>query len=167
MRGYALSDDDVDLWIVGGGPLAEAITVQAVRNWWGLPVGRRHGHLSIHRFDDDASTQRDRFAAVWPEAATSCTLTAHDGPPELALTYARTADVRRADAAFVLVDGRDRTLELGLRLSETGSTQHVAISVTGSTGGGLLTDDVTVFDPVNFGLDSDILLLDTYDQLAA
>ena len=166
MRGYALSDDDVDLWIVGGGPLAEAITVQAVRNWWGLPVGRRRGHLSIHRFDDDASTQRDRFAAVWPEAATSCTLTAHDGPPELALTYARTADVRRADAAFVLVDGRDRTLELGLRLSETGSTQHVAISVTGSTGGGLLTDDVTVFDPVNFGLDSDILLLDTYDQLA-
>lgn len=166
MRGYALADDDVDLWIVGGGALAEALTVQAVRNWWGLPASRRHGHLSIHLFDDDASAAGDRFAAVWPEAATSCTLTAHDGPPELALAFGRTPEVRQADAAFVLVDGRDRTLELGLRLSETGSTQHVAISVSGSTGGGLLAEGVTVFDPVNFGLDSDILLLDTYDQLA-
>ena len=72
---------------------------------------------------------------------------------------------RRADAAFVLVDGRDRTLELGLRLSETRCSERVAIAVTGSTGDDAFAD-VTVFDPVNFGLDSDILLLDTYDQLA-
>ncbi len=166
MRGYALSDDDVDLWIVGGGPLAEALAVQAVRNWWGLPASRRQAHLSIHFFDEGASAERDRFAAVWPEAATSCTVTAHDGPPELALAYGRAPETRQADAAFVLVDGRDRTLELGLRLSETRGSERVAIAVTGSTGEDLLTEDVTVFDPVNFGLDSDILLLDTYDQLA-
>ena len=55
MRGYALSGDDVDIWIVGGGPLAEALALQAVRNWWGLPVSRRRTLLSIHFFDDDAS----------------------------------------------------------------------------------------------------------------
>ncbi len=166
VRGYALSDDDVELWIIGGGPLAEALTVQAVRNWWGLPASRRQGRLSIHFFDEDASAARDRFAAVWPEAATSCTVTPHDGPAELVLTYGRTRGFGQADAAFVLVDGRDRTLELGLRLRETRSSQRVAVAVTGSTGDDLRADDVTVFDPVNFGLDSDILLLDTYDQLA-
>jgi hypothetical protein len=165
MRGYALSDDDVDLWIVGGGPLAEALALQAVRNWWGLPASRRRARLSIHFFDDDAGGERDRFAAVWPEAAASCTITAHDGPPELALAYGRATGTRRADAAFVLVDGRDRTLELGLRLSETRCSERVAVAVSGSTGDDVLAD-VTVFDPVNFGLDSDILLLDTYDQLA-
>ena len=165
MRGYALSDDDVDLWIVGEGPLAEAIALQAVRNWWGLPASRRRARLSIHFFGEDASGERDRFAAVWPEATASCTITAHDGPPELALTYGRAPDSRCADAAFVLVDGRDRTLELGLRLSETRCSERVAIAVTGSTGDDAFAD-VTVFDPVNFGLDSDILLLDTYDQLA-
>ncbi len=167
MRGYALSDDDVDLWILGGGPLAEALAVQSVRNWWGLPAPRRQTRLTIHLFDDDASGQRDRFAAVWPEAAASCTILAHDGPPELALAYGRNPDTRPADAAFVLVDGRDRTLELGLRLSETRCTARVAVAVTGSSGEDLPTEDVTVFDPVNFGLDSDILLLDSYDQLAA
>jgi hypothetical protein len=165
MRGYALSDDDVDLWILGGGPLAEALALQAVRNWWGLGVSRRQARLSIHFFDDDAGGERDRFAAVWPEAAASCTITAHDGPPELALAYGRAPGTRRADAAFVLVDGRDRTLELGLRLSEIRCSERVAVAVSGSTGDDVLVD-VTVFDPVNFGLDSDILLLDTYDQLA-
>ena len=166
MRGYTLSDDDVDLWIVGGGPLAEALAVQSVRNWWGLPASRRRTRLAIHLFDDGASAERDRFAAVWPEAAASATLIAHDGPPELVLAYGRNPDTRQADAAFVLVDGRDRTLELGLRLSESRCTERVAIAVTGSTAEDLPTEDVTVFDPVNFGLDSDILLLDTYDQLA-
>ena len=165
-RGYALADDDVDLWILGGGPLAEAITVQAIRNWSGLPASRRQARLSIHFFDEGASTQRDRFAAVWPEAAKSCTLTAHDGPPELALAYSRNPETAQADAAFVLVDGRDRTVELGLRLNETRSSERVAIAVSDLTGGDLPSEDVTVFDPVNYGLDSDILLLDTYDQLA-
>ena len=166
MRGFALSDDDVDLWIVGRGPLAEALAVQSVRNWWGLPTPRRGAHLTIHFFDEDASAERARFAAVWPEAAASCTMTAHDGRPELALAYGRIPDSRKAAAAFVLVDGRDRTLELGLRLSETRCSERVAIAVTGSTGDDLPTEDITVFDPVSFGLDSDILLLDTYDQLA-
>jgi hypothetical protein len=166
MRGYTLSGDDVDLWIVGGGPLAEALALQSVRNWWGLPASRRRTRLAIHLFDDGASAECDRFAAVWPEAAASATLIAHDGPPELVLAYGRDAETRPADAAFVLIDGRDRTLELGLRLSESRCAERVAIAVTGSSAEDLPTEDVTVFDPVNFGLDSDILLLDTYDQLA-
>jgi hypothetical protein len=167
LRGYVDAPRDVDLWVVGGGPLAEALVVQSVRTWRGLDPARHHARLSIHVFDDHASVQRDRFAAAWPEAADACVLCAHDGPPELVLAHARRRDTRPANAAFVLVDGRDRALELGLRLRELESATPVAVAVPDSweqapdVGGGLV-----VFDPIAAGLDSDILFLDTYASLA-
>jgi hypothetical protein len=166
MRGYALSGDNVDMWIVGGGPLAEALTLQSVRHWWGLARPHANASLSIHVFDDHASEQRDRFAAMWPEAAATCKFIPHDGPPELVLTYSRAPATQQADAAFVLVDGRDRALELGLRLNENFATERVAVAIPDIPGAELPTDELTVFDPVSYGLDSDILLFDTYDLLA-
>ena len=109
-----------------------------------------------------SATGSPRSGPRRPRAARSPRTTVR---PSSRSRYGRAPDSRRADAAFVLVDGRDRTLELGLRLSETRCSERVAIAVTGSTGDDAFAD-VTVFDPVNFGLDSDILLLDTYDQLA-
>jgi hypothetical protein len=167
LRGYAATPGDVDLWVVGSGPLAEALIVQSVRTWRGLDPGRADARLAIHVFNDDAGDQRDRFAAAWPEAARACDLCAHEGPPELVLAHARRLDVRPADATFILVDGRDHALELGLRLREIEASAPIAVAVPDSwqqapdVGGDLL-----VFDPVAAGLDSDVLFLDTYASLA-
>ncbi len=69
LRGYAETPGDVDLWVAGGGPLAEALIVQAVRTWRGLDPPRTDARLAIHVFDEHAGDQRDRFTAAWPEAA--------------------------------------------------------------------------------------------------
>jgi hypothetical protein len=167
LRGYAETPGDVELWVAGGGPLAEALVVQAVRTWRGLDPARTDARLAIHVFDERAGDQRDRFAAAWPEAARACDLHAHDGAPELMLAHARRTEVGHASAVFVLVGGRDRALELGLRLRELDAATPIAVAIpdsweqTPDVGGALL-----LFDPVATGVGSDILFLDTYASLA-
>jgi TrkA-N domain/RyR domain len=166
VRGYDRTPGAVDLWLAGGGPLAEALVVQAVRTWRALAQPRAPARLAIHVFDDHASEQRDRFAAAWPDAAASCDLCAHDGPPELVLAHGRARGSRAPEAAFVLVDGRDRALELGLRLREVAPRARIAVAVPDHLRQALGEKNLTVFDPVAYGLDRDILLLDTYALFA-
>ncbi|HXY92715.1 MAG TPA: NAD-binding protein [Acidimicrobiia bacterium] len=172
LRGYKVTDGHVDIWLVGAGPLAEALMVQAVRNWWGLATPRPGSRLAIHLFDDGATAQRDRFAAAWPQAAEDCDLCVHDGPAELVLTYAHMRGNRPADAAFVLLESQDNALELAARLGDSEVAQRVAVAIPDSAAGSLRDgrfetfESLVVFDPVGFGLDTDILLLDTYELLA-
>jgi hypothetical protein len=165
-RGYATvgAGDPFTLWILGGGSLAEALVVQAARNWWGA---RTRPDLSVHLFGRGAGELEDRISLTWPEVGTACRLVAHPGPEEAAAaTRADTAQDDQPRGAFVLVDERDRAMQLAFRLHRETAIAAIAVAATG--GGEERADDPRLlrFDPTSYGLESDVLLFDTYELLA-
>ena len=166
LRGYVEMPGDVDLWVAGGGPLAEALIVQAVRTWRGLdpPRGCAPRDPRVRR------TRRRPARSLHRGVARSCARA----------TWSRTTGHRswcwRTRAGRTCggpvwrscsSTGAIRALELGLRLREIEAATPIAVAIpdsweqTPEVGGTLV-----LFDPVAAGVDSDILFLDTYASLA-
>lgn len=167
-RGYAaVGDDAIDLWVLGSGALAEALIVQATRNWWGMPQARRRPALAVHVFCEDAADLVARVEASWPETTGACRVEAHAGPAEVATS--RDPAARRAaepHAVFVLVEPQERAVQLGLRLIEETSVPHVVVAGDPRFEPRIGTSRLLMFDPVAYGLETDVLLFDTYELLA-
>jgi hypothetical protein len=163
-RSYALADDQpVELWVLGDGALAEAIVVQAARNWWG---SRSRPQLAIHLFAENAAALAARIGATWPEVCGACRLEVHEEPPEAAGQWsAGGMPLPCPDAAFVLVDGEERAVQIGLRLIEQSSIPHVVAAATDPYTTRIRDERLVLFDPRSYGLGSDVLLFDTYELL--
>lgn len=163
-RGFALQEGHtVELWILGSGSLAEALIVQAARNWWGLPSEQLRPDLVIHLCSEDAETSATRLEALWPEVNAACRIERHAGPPEVA---ARGDFASPPHTVFVLVSDQDRAVEMAIRLVEQTSVPHVAVAAEPRYRPMVKSDRLLLFDPTAYGLESDVLLFDTYELFA-
>ncbi len=120
-RGYALFDGgQVELWLLGSGPLVEALVVQAARNWWGVPSD--HARPTLLWCISSMTAPRVHATTSSPDGLRSpsaCCVEAHDGPPEGALEVSRSTDaIGEPQGAFVLTDDPERAVHLGLHLAE-------------------------------------------------
>lgn len=161
-RGYAAADRSAyELWVLGGGPFAEALVVQAVRNWWG---SRTRPPLEIRLFDDNADAAVERIRVRWPEVRAAGSLHAENGPSDAALDFDR-AGRPPPHGVFVLVNDEERSLHLGLRLLEEMDDSRVAIAATRRYPPADADPRVEYFDSVEFGLASDAFMVDTFELL--
>ena len=167
-RSFAgVGDGSVDLWILGSGALAEGLIVQAARNWWGLPESRTRPALAIHVFSEDAADLIARIDASWPEVAGACRLEAHGGPPEVATSRDITARPKvEPHVAFVLVEAQERAVQIGLRLLDETSIPRVAVAGDPDFQARVVATRLELFDPLRYGLESGVLLFDTYELFA-
>jgi len=163
-RGYALlADMNVELWVLGSGVQAEALIVQAARNWWGAPRQHARPELVIHLCAEDAISSVARIQSLWPEVRTACRLEAHAVPAEVAAT---TGAITNPSAVFVLLASQERAIETGIRLIEETAAAHVVVAANPRYRPRVDTDRLVLFDPVAYGLESDVLLFATYELLA-
>jgi TrkA-N domain/RyR domain len=161
-RNYASATSGaVRLALVGSGSFTEAVLVQAARNWWGVPRDRARPELTIEIYAPDATDLVARVGAVWPELLAAAHVVTHDGAVERVLER---TDVT-ADAAYVLLDDQERALDIGLVLVQETCIRTVAIIGPSATNDWSHEDRLVVVDPVASGLQSDVLLIDTYELL--
>ena len=161
-RGFATADGaPVEIWILGVGPFAEALVVQAVRNWWGSEA---RPQLVIRVFDEGAAAAAAHIAARWPEVAMVDVLRPEPVAPETALTRALGPQAA-PDGIFVLVDDEERALHLGLRLVEEVDDIPIAIAATHRYPPAASDPQREFFDSVQFGLESDAFMFDTFELL--
>ena len=161
-RSYALADArSATLVVVGTGVLAEALIVQAARQWLGRGDRNEQHGLSVHLFADDADSEARRICALWPEVGVACSIEAHTAPPETASRYETPAD-----AAFVVIENPERSSAIVFRLVDETEIPCIVVTVDGRARRLFGSDRVLTFDPIADGLESDELLFDSYDLMA-
>lgn len=162
-RAFALATDaPVELWVLGTTGLAEALVVQVARNWWG---SRARPDLLIRMFGEKADAAQARMTATWPELAGAGRLEAVNAPPEAAIAPAAARGAAAPDAAFVVVEGEERAIQIGLRLATQSDIPAVVVAATDLDTARIAHPRLTFFDPASYGLGGDVLLFDTYELL--
>ncbi len=161
-RNYAsAAGGTVRLAIVGNGSFAEAVLVQAARNWWGMPRHRVRPALDVDVYAPDATDLVARVGAVWPELLEAGRVVTHDGAVEHILERSDAP----IDVAFVVLDDQERALDIGLVLTHETCIRTAAVVGPSSSNEWSHTDRLVVVDPVASGLESDVLFFDTYELL--
>jgi hypothetical protein len=149
------------LWVIGTGLLAEALIVQAARQWLGRTDLGEFRHLTIHLFAENAHDEARRIEALWPEVSVASTIEPHSGPPETASRCDAPVD-----AAFVIIDRAEQSAAITFRLVDETSAPCIVVTIDKRARALFGSDRVLTFDPIADGLESDELLFDSYELMA-
>ena len=161
-RSYALADSpSATLMVVGTGVLAEALIVQAARQWLGRRADHNETHrLSVHVFADDAPSEVRRICALWPGRCRVLDRgTRRPSRNREPMRDTRRRGLRRRRAPGARVGDRVRLVD---------ETEIPCIVVTIDERARRLfgSDRVLTFDPIADGLECDELLFDSYELMA-